>query len=281
MGLLLTFVLIGVIYIFGAPSLGHNTRDIVQWSGTAISIASVLFFRGSSVPRGWYSNWFAAIAVAFLVMIVPAVAVRSLVVQPFSSPSGSMVPTLFEGDTFFVSKSAFGYSRHSFPFGIVSFEGRILPAMPVRGDIVVFKFGDGLDYVKRVIGMPGETIQMKNGVVFIDGIAVVQEPTGEHFQDEEYADAQILIERLPNGVSYKILDIEPDSALDNTREYQVPEGHFFVLGDNRDNSSDSRVSVGFVPLESLVGRADRIFANIAGREYRSRKNLRPTPASAD
>jgi signal peptidase I len=278
-GIVLTLILLYLVYLFGMPSLGKYTGDIIQWSAVAVSIAAVLLFRGNSVPHGWYSNWFAAIPVALLVSMTLALTIRSLIVQPFSSPSGSMAPALVEGDTFFVNKPAFGYSQHSFPLGIVRFEGRLFPGIPARGDIVVFKSGDGYDYVKRVIGMPGEKIQMKNGAVLINDVAVVQEPTGETFPDEEYASAQIVLEKLPNGVSYKTLDIDPASALDNTPEFAVPEDHLFVLGDNRDNSIDSRLTMGYVPIDNLIGRADRIFANTEGKEFQSRKNLRQSTAS--
>lgn len=181
-----------------------------------------------------------------------------------------------EGDNFFVYKAAYGYSKQSFPLGIIDFEGRVFPAVPTRGDVVVFKARQGQVYVKRIIGMPGETIQMRDGVVYINGEAVRQNVTDEAADPDEGPDAKIVVEILPNGMSYKILDVDPNSVLDNTREYLVPEGEFFMLGDHRDNSNDSRLSLGSIPFENLIGRAERIFANTNGRAFANRRSLRAT-----
>jgi signal peptidase I len=197
-----------------------------------------------------------------------AVVIRSLLFQPFSIPSGSMRPTLLEGDYLFVTKWAYGYSKHSLPFSPDIFEGRIWGSEPERGDVAVFKFppDPSLDYIKRVIGLPGDTVQMKEGALYINGTAVEREKIGT-IEDVDITEqdraVDVYRETLPNGVTYTTLDLTQGTAGDNTREFTVPEGHFFAMGDNRDNSSDSRFSVGFVPMENLVGRANYVFFSIA------------------
>ena len=198
-----------------------------------------------------------------------ALVIRSVLFQPFSIPSGSMMPTLLVGDYLFVSKYAYGYSRYSFPFSPNLFSGRIWGSEPERGDIVVFRFprDTKIDYIKRVVGLPGERIQMKDGVLYINDEAVTREKVGTFSADGNYdniTDAAVYRETLPNGVSYETLDLRPGSSTDNTREFLVPEGHYFMMGDNRDSSSDSRLDVGFVPYENLVGRAEMIFFSIGG-----------------
>ena len=198
-----------------------------------------------------------------------ALVIRTFLFQPFSIPSGSMRPTLLEGDYLFVTKWAYGYSRHSLPFSPALFEGRIWGSDPQRGDVAVFKFppNPALDYIKRVIGLPGDRVQMRNGQLFINDVAVPRVKTGEiNNPDITEVDRPVEVyrETLPNGVSYDTLDLTPNGIGDNTREFVVPAGHFFMMGDNRDNSTDSRFSVGFVPAENLVGRANIIFFSIAG-----------------
>ncbi|RAZ93031.1 signal peptidase I [Mesorhizobium hawassense] len=199
-----------------------------------------------------------------------ALVIRTLLFQPFSIPSGSMRPTLLEGDYLFVTKWAYGYSRYSLPFGPDLFSGRIWGSEPKRGDVVVFKFppDPSIDYIKRVVGLPGDKIQMKNGQLFINGEGVPRVKTGQ-IENPDITEVpqpvDVYRETLPNGVSYDTLDLSPDSITDNTREFDVPPGHYFMMGDNRDNSSDSRLSVGYVPAENLVGRANIIFFSIAGK----------------
>jgi signal peptidase I len=198
-----------------------------------------------------------------------ALVIRTFLFQPFSIPSGSMRPTLLEGDYLFVSKYAYGYSHHSFPFSPKIFSGRIWSGTPERGDVAVFKFPPNpeIDYIKRIIGLPGDKVQMKDGVLYINGEAVKREKTGqiENFDVTEVEQpVDVYRETLPNGVSYDTLDISTGTLGDDTREFNVPEGHYFAMGDNRDNSSDSRFTVGFVPAENLVGRANVIFFSIAG-----------------
>jgi len=205
--------------------------------------------------------------------LVLALVVRTFLFQPFNIPSGSMMDTLLIGDYLFVSKYSYGYSRYSFPFGIVPMSGRILASEPERGDIVVFKLplDNETDYIKRVIGLPGDTIQMIGGVLHINGTAVPRERVGDFVEVDRFGverKAARYRETLPNGVSYDTLDLDPDGASDNTPPYVVPAGHFFMMGDNRDNSSDSRVldHVGYVPFENLVGKAQVIFFSIGDGE---------------
>ena len=197
-----------------------------------------------------------------------ALVIRTLLFQPFSIPSGSMRPTLLEGDYLFVTKWAYGYSRHSLPFSPDIFSGRIWGAEPERGDVAVFKFppNPSLDYIKRVIGLPGDRVQVIDGVLNINGAPVQREKTGTIDNPditESNGPVDVYRETLPNGVSYDTLDLTQNGLGDNTREFLVPEGHYFMMGDNRDNSTDSRFSVGFVPAENLVGRANIIFFSIA------------------
>jgi len=197
-----------------------------------------------------------------------ALVIRTLLFQPFSIPSGSMRPTLLEGDYLFVTKWAYGYSRHSLPFSPPLFSGRIWSSAPQRGDVAVFKFppNPSLDYIKRVIGLPGDKIQMKDGQLFINGQGVPRDKVRQiDNPDVTEVDRPVDVyrETLPNGVAYDTLDLTPNSIGDNTRVFEVPAGHYFMMGDNRDNSTDSRFSVGYVPDENLVGRANMIFFSIA------------------
>ncbi len=196
-----------------------------------------------------------------------ALVIRVLLFQPFTIPSASMEPNLYQGDYIIVSKFAYGYSRHSMPFSPPLFAGRLLDKVPRRGDIIVFKLPrDGhTDYIKRIIGLPGDTIQVRGGVVWLNGkpiprklIATVTESTPFGFSHQ----VQRYQETMPDGRTYMTNDYGPDGDVDNTPVYVVPPKHYFMMGDNRDNSQDSRypesIGVGYVPEENLVGKADII-----------------------
>lgn len=197
--------------------------------------------------------------------LILAMIVRLFLFQPFNIPSGSMKSTLLVGDYLFVSKYSYGYSKYSF-FGFDIFDGRIWSSKPERGDVAVFKLprDNETDYIKRVIGLPGDTIRMQRGVLYINGKAVPKKRV-EDFVDINYAGNRIRIPRyeetLPNGIKYFVLDSDANGSFDNTGVYRVPAGHYFMMGDNRDNSTDSRAqyAVGFVPYENYVGRAEVIF----------------------
>jgi signal peptidase I len=203
---------------------------------------------------------------SLIIAVVLALIFRSLAFEPFYIPSSSMKSTLLIGDYVFVSKYSYGYSRYSFPLGLDVFEGRIFEEEPERGDVVVFKLPSqpSINYIKRLVGMPGDKFQVIDGELYINN-EKVQRKRIDNFKDKD-EDGNITsipqyIETLPNGVSYRVLDQRSSGDLDNTGIYEVPEGHYFMMGDNRDNSADSRVihSVGYIPEENLVGPANWIF----------------------
>ena len=195
-----------------------------------------------------------------------ALVIRTIFFQPFEIPSGSMKPTLLVGDYVMVSKWSYGYSRHSLPFSPPVFSGRVWGSDPERGDVVVFKYppDPSKDYIKRVIGLPGDKVQLKNSVIHINGQAVEQVPKGAFAGNYKGRDISIptMLERLDNGRTYEMMDVEPGSSGDDTGVYEVPAGHYFFMGDNRDNSADSRYDVGFVPAENLVGKAQTVFLSL-------------------
>lgn len=214
--------------------------------------------RAERKEKGGFGETVKVVVQALLLALV----IRTFLFQPFSIPSGSMMPTLLVGDYLFVTKWSYGFSRYSFPLSPDLFEGRVLASDPELGDVVVFRKPNEpeVDYIKRLVGMPGDTVQMRDGVLFLNGEAVPKERVDD-FTDGASAIPQYR-ETLPNGVSYMTLDITPASTGDNTREFVVPEGHYFMMGDNRDNSADSRFDVGYVPFENLVGKAQVIFFSI-------------------
>ena len=228
-------------------------------------------------PNVWVEN-IKTIVYAGLI----AIGVRTVAFEPFNIPSGSMVPTLLVGDYLFVSKYSYGYSKFSLPFSPPIFEGRIFGSLPKRGDVAVFKYprDTSTDYIKRIIGLPGDHIQMKQGQLYINGQMCPREPMGSYdTNDSGYVQREKLYtETLPNGVRHEILKatdgtdssrrpgFDPAKEFDpnNTIEYVVPPDHVFAMGDHRDNSADSRFmnAVGYVPVENLVGRAEILFFSI-------------------
>jgi signal peptidase I len=201
-----------------------------------------------------------------------ALGIQTLLFQSFNIPSGSMKATLLIGDYLFVSKYSYGYSHYSLPLSPPLFSGRIFGSTPERGDVVVFRLpkDDSTDYIKRVIGLPGDRIRVVDGLLYINGTAVKRERVDDFIDDENGSSERVRRwrETLPNGVTYQTLDLQDDGLLDNTDEYLVPPGHYFMMGDNRDNSADSRVlsAVGYVPFENLVGKAQIIFFSIGDGE---------------
>ncbi len=192
--------------------------------------------------------------------------VRSIFFEPFHIPSSSMKPGLLIGDYIFVAKYSYGYSRYSFPFGIDFFEGRIFEKnKPNRGDVAVFRLPTepSINYIKRIIGLPNDQIQMRNGVLFINNIEVSKIANGVFSDNDESLKVEIrkFLETLPEGKTVETLDQNTETPQDNTGIYEVPAGHYFMMGDNRDNSQDSRFlsQVGYVPEENLVGKATLIF----------------------
>ena len=201
-----------------------------------------------------------------------AIVIRTFFFQPFNIPSASMENTLLVGDYLFVEKFSYGYSRYTFPFGGWPFgdkmSGRYFAHEPTRGDVIVFKFpqDNSTDFIKRLIGMPGDTIQMKQGVLFINGKAVPKKRVADYIETVDGYEHHVpqYEETLPEGKTYRVLDRDPDGALDTTEEFHVPAGHYFMMGDNRDNSDDSRAAVGYVPAENLEGKAEIRFFSTDG-----------------
>ncbi len=224
---------------------------------------------------GWLDN---TKTIVYAVLI--AVVIRTVGFEPFNIPSGSMIPTLLVGDYLFVSKFAYGFSRYSMPFSPNLFSGRIFGSLPKRGDVVVFKnmHADYADYIKRIVGLPGDHIQVRGGQLYVNGLPAARRPIGPIRATDEGGmsmEEAEFSETLPGNVTHMIAKMGEEGPQNNTPEYVVPDGNLFAMGDNRDNSLDSRFSadnpepglrnsqgVGYLPVENLVGRAEFIFFSI-------------------
>lgn len=216
------------------------------------------------------------LVVVLLEAVAIAIVIRIFLFQPFNIPSGSMKPTLLVGDYLFVSKYSYGYSRYSFPYGAGLFSGRILFSPPHRGDVIVFKTptDNSTDFIKRLVGLPGDRIQMIDGVLNVNGAPVKRERVADKVEDTKCGVQPVHVyrETLPNGRSYltqklsETCRVNALGTMDNTEVYVVPPHHYFMMGDNRDDSADSRFpvgsGVGYVPEENLVGRARILFFSI-------------------
>lgn len=300
-------ILRGVGGLIGGRASTLELRAVLAWSavpailGLVIAVlfsAGVKFFATSAISPAGFSplpliivlvaglwsfvavllmlsrverfGFFRTIATYTMVLIFPfliALAIRALLFHPYSLPSGSMYPTMFVGDSIFVSKYAYGYSRHSLPAAPPLFSGRIFGADPARGEVVAFRSPkDGMtDYVKRVVGLPGDRIQMKQGRLYLNDVAVKRERVEDFVGDACGTDVAAKVRRwretLPNGATYETLDCIERGFYDDTNVYTVPSGHFFMLGDNRDNSTDSRAlsAIGYIPFENLIGRVEMVY----------------------
>ncbi len=267
LGGLVTLILLLVVKTAGGNAIVENG---LPWLAIAFGLWTAIVFMlmlGRVERFGFLRTVFAYLLNSILLAFLIAMSVRTLLFQPFNIPASSMVPTLLVGDYVFVSKYTYGYSRFSLPFSPPLLSGRIFASEPKRGDIVVFRLpkDERTDYVKRVVGLPGEHIQMKQGQLYIDDKPVTRERLPDYRGDACGTDSTGRVKRwretLPNGASHETLDCVDNGFLDNTQVFTVPAGQYFMLGDNRDNSTDSRMlsQFGYIPLENLIGRVEVIF----------------------
>ncbi len=219
------------------------------------------------VQTSFSSEVWETIVIIFQALVI-ALIFRTFLFQPFFIPTASMQSSLMIGDYLLASKYSYGYGRYSFPLGIIPFNGRIFEREAKRGDIAVFRPVPQTDvYIKRIVGVGGDRIQMKQGLLYLNGEALKREEIGKAM-DKDSMGRTIEVtqyrETLPSGISYIIQEISDNQYLDNTAEYIVPAGHYFMMGDNRDRSGDSRIlsSVGFVPSGNLIGKAQVRFFSL-------------------
>jgi signal peptidase I len=268
-----------VLIILALKAAGSSNPVIdasLPWLGAGFGLWTAIVFMlmlGRVERFGFWRTVFAYLLNSVLLALLIAFSIRTFLFQPFNIPASSMVPTLLVGDYVFVSKYTYCYSRFSLPFSPPLFSGRILASQPKRGDVVVFRLpkDQQTDYVKRLVGLPGDRIQMKQGELFINDVAVKREALPDFIGDacgtESTGKVKRWRERLPDGASYETLDCTDNGFLDNAGAFTVPSGQYFMLGDNRDNSSDSRMpAVGTIPFENLIGRVEIIFFSRAEGE---------------
>ncbi len=216
----------------------------------------------------FFSNLKSIIFAIFIALLI-----RSFIFEPFNIPSGSMKPNLLVGDFIFVSKWSYGFSKHSLPFSLPLIPNKIFSKIPSRGDVVVFKTpqDNRTDYIKRIIGLPGDTIELKDGILFINNVEINRKKTNDFIDN----DNNVQQKRVRKYIEYmfnkeiEVLDLIDNGVADNTQLFKVPNNYFFVMGDNRDNSQDSRFinSVGFIPFENLVGKAQLIFFSLENSRF--------------
>jgi len=218
--------------------------------------------------NSFISNFKSIVLAIFIALLI-----RSFIAEPFNIPSGSMKPNLLVGDFIFVSKWSYGYSRHSLPFSIPLIPNKIFGKMPERGDVAVFKtpYDNRTDYIKRVIGLPGDTIKIINGQIFINNELILRKKTNDFIDVDKNKNTKRLRKYIEYfyGKEIEVLDLMDNGIVDNTQLYTVPKKHFFVLGDNRDNSQDSRFlnRLGYVPVENLVGKAQFVFFSLENSRF--------------
>ncbi|MDR7146856.1 signal peptidase I [Rhizobium sp. BE258] len=271
--------------------LGRGWLAVVYFiAGLAISSGQILFFAKYAIPGAygyiaalawrvigafhgrlaarklgqhtafpWYSHWYSLLLIFAGLSLTLAVLVRSLVFQAFTIPASAMMPTVQSGDYLIVAKYPYGYGRYSFPYDMGP-RTPIFARSPERGDVVILRFPPDptIDYVKRVVGLPGDRVQMRSGILYLNGMAVPREPAGEFSYQGKAAPA---FKETLNGRSYEVIEMTDSARGDDTSEFTVPDGHYFVLGDNRDNSLDSRFDVGFVPAENIYAKAVVVLFN--------------------
>ena len=260
-----------IVFLIGAlAGGGAPARSAIATLIFVFGLWSAIIFIKMLARVAHFSGWRALVTylLNLVVVLVLVILFRSLLYHPFNVPSHAMSPTLLDGDYFFAAKFPYGYTRYSFPFSPNLFSGRILPSMPERADVVVFALPKDptVVYVKRVVGLPGDRVQMKQGELYLNDTPVKREAVADFVGADLCGPGPARPikrwrETLPNGASYETLDCVENGFLDDTGIFNVPAEQFFVLGDNRDNSTDSRTlsALGYVPLENLIGRVGPIF----------------------